>query len=176
MKRTITIFGSAIPTQGDPAYDDAFALGAALAAAGYVVCNGGYAGTMEASAKGASAAGGTAVGVTCTLFDRKPNEWIGEQVHTESLEDRLRTLVQRGDGYVVLPGGTGTLLELAYVLESMNKGFIGWRRVVLYGTFWEQVLVPLRAELRRERLEQIEKMVSVETTPTGVVGVFRRDG
>ncbi len=60
----ITAFGSSRPQPGSQAYETAQALGAALAKSGFVVANGGYGGTMEATARGAREAGGTTIGVT----------------------------------------------------------------------------------------------------------------
>ena len=63
---TVTVFGSSRPKPATPDYETAYALGSELARAGFVVCNGAYGGTMEASARGAKAAGGSTVGVTFT--------------------------------------------------------------------------------------------------------------
>ena len=171
--KTITIFGSSGPRPGDHAYENAFILGTALATNGYAVCNGGYAGTMEAAARGARSAAGHTIGVTCRIFDRTPNEWIIEEILTPSLEERLKTLVMKGDGFVLLPGGTGTLLELAYVLESMNKGFIPQRPVILLGDFWIPVLEPLRQEMMDDRLGAMEGFLSVVTSPVEAIEKLR---
>ncbi len=160
MIKTITIFGSAIPGPTDEAYRTASRIGEALAKSGFAICNGGYGGTMEGSAKGARSAGGHTVGVTCRIFDRTVNEWIAEEVLTDTLEDRLKTLVARGNGYVLLPGGTGTLLELAYVLEAMNKEFITPRPIVLYGTFWDPVLGVLSHEFGMQRSAWVRSVIS----------------
>ena len=124
---------------------------------------------MEAGAKGARSAHGRTIGVTCTLFVRSPNEWNDETVLTQSLEERLMTLVARGDGFVVLPGGTGTLLELAYILEAMNKEFIDRRPIVLYGDFWTPVLEPLKKEMKEEGLGKIGEVLHVVSTTADLV-------
>ena len=121
----ISVFGSSRPTEATPQYTIAYEVGAALARAGYIVCNGGYGGTMEASAKGAKEAGGEVIGVTCSAFKRgKVNAFISREFVTNSLNERLDKLIELGLAYVVLPGGTGTLLELALVWELKNKGFL----------------------------------------------------
>src|SRR5689334_18917846 len=113
--KTVTVFGSALPTDGSEIYAEAQRLGRLLAEAGYVVCNGGYGGLMEASARGAREAGGHTVGVTCVIWPRSANSYIAEECRTESFLARLLTLIERADAFIVLPGGTGTLAELALV-------------------------------------------------------------
>jgi uncharacterized protein (TIGR00725 family) len=143
--KTVTIFGSALPSEQTPAYRDALALGRALAEQGLAVCNGGYGGLMEASARGAWEAGGHTVGVTCCLWTRAANPWIREEVHTASFPERIMTLIARGDAYVVLPGGTGTLAELALAWELMNKSVLaatvgGKKPLLLIGSYWQPVI------------------------------------
>ena len=119
--KTVTIFGSSLPGEGSAAYAEARRLGRLLAEGGFAVCNGGYGGLMEASARGAREAGGHTLGVTCELWTSQVNPWIVEEIRTPSFFERLTTLIERGDAYIVLPGGTGTLAELALVWEMMNK-------------------------------------------------------
>lgn len=140
--RIVTVFGSAVPAAGDPLYELAFELGRALARDGWTVCNGGYGGTMEASAAGAVEGGGYTIGVTCSVFGRRgPNTFIRQEVPTFDLFARVNTLIRLGSAYVVLPGGTGTLLELAAVMELIHKSLLRPRRpVVLLGRHWESVL------------------------------------
>lgn len=87
MKRAapvITVFGSARPKSNDAHYESARALGAALAAKGWIVCSGGYAGVMEAVSRGAKEAGGRTMGVTARAFSRRANAWIDEEVRVGS--------------------------------------------------------------------------------------------
>jgi uncharacterized protein (TIGR00730 family) len=147
-KTVITIFGTGRARPGEPAYVLAEQVGRALARAGFVIANGGYGGTMRAAAKGAVEAGGTVVGVTCSAFKNSvANEYVTREVVTESLEERLKALVKCGQAYVVLPGGTGTLLELAGVWELKNKGFLDrGRAVILVGEFWRPLVDRVAAD------------------------------
>ncbi len=142
MSKIVAIFGTGRARPGDQAYETAFEVGRALANAGFTIVNGGYGGTMLASAKGASQAGGAVIGVTCTAFKRsRPNEFVTQERSTDSLDQRLDTLLELADDYVVLAGGTGTLLELAKVWELKNKGFLDERkRVILVGGFWQPLI------------------------------------
>ena len=120
--KTVTVFGSSLPGEGSTAYVEAQRLGRLLAEAGYAVCNGGYGGLMEASARGAREAGGHTIGITCVIWPRPANPYIVEEVRTQNFPERLMTLIERGDAYLVLPGGTGTLAELALGLGDDEQG------------------------------------------------------
>ncbi len=136
--KTITIFGTGRAKPGDSAYELAEEVGMLLAKEGFTIVNGGYGGTMLAAAKGAAEVGGRIIGVTCSAFKAsKANQYITQEIVTESLNERLDTLIRLGRGYIVLPGGTGTLLELAKVWELKNKGFLETDKpIILVGRFW----------------------------------------
>ncbi len=149
--KTVTIFGSSLPTETNIAYAEALRLGRALAECGLAVCNGGYGGLMEATARGAREAGGHTVGVTCALWNSRANPWIVEEVRTASFSDRLMMLIERGDAYVALQGGTGTLAELALAWEMMNKVSLsrqaGGRKPLLAASpYWKPVVECLSQE------------------------------
>ena len=117
-EKIVSIFGTGRAGPGDPAYVLAEETGRLLAQAGFTIANGGYGGTMAAAAKGAGEAGGEIIGVTCSAFkNSKANQYITHEIVTKSLDERLDTLIKLGRDYIVLPGGTGTLLELAKVWE-----------------------------------------------------------
>ncbi len=141
-EKTITIFGTGKAKPGDSAYTLAYEMGKMLAQTGFTIANGGYGGTMLAAAKGAAQAGGKTIGVTCSAFKRSTaNEYISREIVANSLDERLDSLIKLGQGYVVLPGGTGTLLELAKVWELKNKGFLETGKpIILVGRFWEMLV------------------------------------
>lgn len=139
----VTVFGSSRPAPGSAAYETARALGAALARAGFAVASGGYGGTMEGVSRGAREAGGRAIGVTAEVFRSRANAWVEEEIRVATWQERLLKLVTLGAGYVVLPGGTGTLVELAVVWEWINKGFLAERPVVILGNQWLPVVTAI---------------------------------
>ena len=141
-EKTITIFGTGRAKPGGTAYTLAYSVGKLLAHAGFTIANGGYGGTMLAAAKGAAEAGGKIIGVTCLAFKgSEANKYVSREILTESLDERLDTLLKLGQAYVVLPGGTGTLLELANVWELKNKGFLNTDKpIILVGGFWQPLL------------------------------------
>ena len=142
--RIITVFGSSRPRAGDPQYAAAQSLGAALAAQGFTVCSGGYGGVMEAVSRGAKDAGGRTLGITASFFRARVNKWVDEEIRMKTWQERLFELVKRGHGYVVCPGGTGTLVELAVVWEMLNKGAMARRPLVALGEFWQPVIERVR--------------------------------
>jgi len=141
-EKTVSVFGTSRARHGDSAYMLAYQTGKLLAQAGFVIANGGYGGTMEAAAKGAAEAGGKIIGVTCSAFKGSTaNKYVSYTIVTASLDERLDTLIKLGQAYVVLPGGTGTLLELAKVWEFKNKGFLQARNpIILVGGFWKPLV------------------------------------
>jgi hypothetical protein len=137
----ITIFGTRKATPGDKYYDLAFQLGKKLAENGFTIANGGYTGTMLAAAKGASTNNGKVIGVTCALFKGKANQFVTDQIVAQNLDDRLKKLIDLGDAYIILPGGTGTLLELAMVWELKNKNILNNNKpILLLNSFYDPLI------------------------------------
>jgi len=120
----VTIFGSSQANESEPDYEEARGLGTALAKAGYTICNGGYGGMMEASARGAKEGGGKTIGITTEDFGGPANRWIDREIRMKKWSERLFKLIETGDAYVVFDGGTGTLVELFVLWEMSNKKFI----------------------------------------------------
>jgi len=164
--KIVTVFGTSKAKPGDSVFELAESLGRLLAENGFTIANGGYGGTMLAAAKGAAGAGGKVIGVTCTAFKRgKANEFVTDEISTDSLEERLAKLIELGDAYVVLPGGTGTLLELADVWEHKNKGFANADKpIILVGAFWQ----PLLAMMPAADADSVLHVECAETVETAV--------
>jgi hypothetical protein len=160
IKKIITIFGSSIPKEGDEEYKVAYQLGKMFAQAGFDICNGGNHGIMEASAKGALEHGAKTIGVTVDAFISKPNKYITEQIHCKTLFERIEKLISCGNAFVILQGGTGTLVELAIVWELINKGIMKAKPVACYSKLWNDI-VPL-----------IEEQIKKEKRKTGLVNIF----
>jgi len=178
LETIVTVFGSARVPVDSPEYAEAYQVGRALALAGFTVCNGGYGGTMEASARGAKEAGGSTIGVSFNSIGRTPNRWIDRVVQTGHLSERLMKLIELGDAYVALKGGTGTLLELVCVWEFVNKGIIPPRPIVVMGEFWTPVVETMRGELAWEgagdcttivkKALTVEEMIKLVTVDPGL--------
>jgi uncharacterized protein (TIGR00725 family) len=147
MIKIVSVFGTGRVKPGSVDYAIAEQLGRLLAGAGYSIANGGYGGTMEASAKGAAEGGGEVIGVTCSAFGRgAANKFISREIVTKSLNERLDKLIELGSAYVILAGGTGTLLELAIVWELKNKGFLdGGKPIIILGEYWTRLVEEISA-------------------------------
>src|SRR5215467_2151660 len=91
----VTVFGSSRPRAGDADYEEARALGYALAKHGFAVCSGGYGGAMEAVSRGAKEAGGKTYGVTAEFFKAaRLNPWVDVEVRKQTWEERLFELIR----------------------------------------------------------------------------------
>ena len=140
----ITVFGGSQPKEGDSAYNEAVELGRLLAQSGHTVLTGGYIGTMEAVSRGASEAGGHVIGVTCEDIEnwRKvaPNRWVQEERRWKTLFERLQGLIEGCDAALALPGGPGTLTEIALMWNLMIVESLHRRPLILIGSGWQSVL------------------------------------
>jgi hypothetical protein len=172
IRPTVSVFGSnAVGSDGE-GEALAEAVGRKLAELGYAVANGGYGGTMEAGSRGASQAGGHTIGVTCSVWRSRPNAYIREVIETSGLSERVGRLAEVASaGFVVLPGGTGTLLELAWVWEAMAKNFLPHRPVVCVGDFW-RALIDTIASVHGAHAE----MISIAAGPDDLERFFPRLG
>jgi len=142
----VAVFGSSTFRVDDRPYQLAHDLGRELARQGATVMTGGYGGVMEACSRGAHEAGGHVVGVTVELFEKRGpvNRWVQERVHTPDLFERLRYLVSRADGFIVVPGSIGTLTELFLTWTLIATQGRPRAPLVLLGTHWESYLEALR--------------------------------
>ena len=137
------VFGSKSPKEGDFDYAAARQLGSLLAQAGYVIATGGYFGTMEATSRGAKEAGGHVIGVTTSIFDGvrlQPNAYLDEEIKFPTLFQRLHYLVTMADAWVALPGGIGTLSEVALTWSLLQVGEVKRQPFVLVGKLWRKTI------------------------------------
>lgn len=131
----VSVFGSARLGAGDAAYRLGEQLGAALARAGYAVITGGGPGLMEAANKGALEAGGVSVGLGIELpFETGLNDYVDVGVNFRYFFARKTMFVKYSEGFVVLPGGVGTLDELFEALTLVQTRKITRFPIVLMGS------------------------------------------
>ncbi len=143
-KTRVTVFGGSHPKPGESAYVEAFHLGQLLGSANYVVLTGGYIGTMEAVSRGAAENGGHVIGVTCDEIEAwrpvKPNAWVQEEMRYPTLRQRLYALVDECDAAMALPGGIGTLAELAIMWSQLQTRSTAPRPLILIGSGWRATI------------------------------------
>ncbi len=139
----ITVFGGSQPKPGSPAYQEAYELGKLLALSGHTLQTGGYIGTMEAASRGAAEVGGHVIGVTCDEIETwrpvQKNAWVTEERRFRTLEQRLNELVHACDAAIALPGGPGTLTEIALTWNLMIVNAIPKKPLILVGPGWQAV-------------------------------------
>lgn len=137
----ISVFGGSKTPVDSPDYRAALELGRGLALAGHAVLTGGYGGTMEAVSRGAAEAGGQVIGVTCLEIESwrpvKPNPWVAREVKHATLNQRLLDLVTHCDLAIALPGGVGTLTEVAMAWNLMVVAINPPRPILLVGAGWQ---------------------------------------
>jgi uncharacterized protein (TIGR00730 family) len=142
----IAVFGSARTPDTHTDYADAERLGAALVAAGFAVMTGGGPGAMEAANKGASEAGGVSVGLGIELpFETGLNEWVDVGINFRYFFARKTMFVKYAQGFIVFPGGVGTLDELFEALTLVQTGKVTSFPIVLVGSdYWAGLIGWLR--------------------------------
>lgn len=168
MNKIITIFGSSKPLPGEEQYETAYNLGKLLGKQGFNVCTGGFYGIMEAVSKGAVESGTKAIGVTIDAWGLNGNQYLTEEIKCETLFERVNKLIELGDGFVILQGGTGTLLELAAVWELVNKDFIDHKPIVCYSSMWKKIVDVMNIQIVSEEraatlvkaFESVEEIVN----------------
>ncbi|MDX1379254.1 MAG: LOG family protein [Anaerolineales bacterium] len=147
----ISVFGGSQPKEGDTAYTDALKLGRLLAQRGHTVLTGGYIGTMEAVSRGANEAGGHVVGATCDDIEAwrpvSPNRWVKEERRRKTLIERLQVLIEGCEAALALPGGAGTLTEIALMWNLMIVESLPRRPLILIGSGWQSTFDQFFKEL-----------------------------
>jgi uncharacterized protein (TIGR00730 family) len=138
----VSVFGSARTPHGHPDWALGERLGAALARAGFAVITGGGPGAMAATNKGAKDAGGVSVGLGIELpFEQGINEYVDLAVNFRYFFARKTMFVKYAQGFVVLPGGFGTLDELFEALVLVQTRKVTSFPIVLLGTdYWRGLL------------------------------------
>ncbi len=148
----VSVFGSARLSASHPHYALAEQCGRLLVQKGFAVITGGGPGIMEAANKGAREAGGTSVGLNIVLpMEQNPNPWQNIDLEFRYFFVRKVMFVRYAKGFIIFPGGFGTMDELFEALTLMQTMKIEPFPVVLVGReFWGGLLDWFRATLRDE--------------------------
>jgi uncharacterized protein (TIGR00730 family) len=138
----VCVFGSARTAEQHADYATAMQLGAGLVGAGFTVITGGGPGAMEAANRGAAEAGGISVGLGIELpFEQGINPWVTLGINFRYFFARKTMFVKYSQGFVVMPGGFGTLDELFEALTLVQTRKVTSFPVVLFGTaYWGGLL------------------------------------
>ena len=138
----VSIFGSARISETDPVYVTAREVGRRFAQAGFAVVTGGGGGVMEAANRGAKEGGGLSVGFNIVLpFEQESNSYVDLDVTFDHFYIRKTMFVKAAEGFVIFPGGFGTLDELFEALTLIQTGKVFHFPVVLFDSaYWRPLL------------------------------------
>jgi uncharacterized protein (TIGR00730 family) len=144
----VTIFGSARTPAGTKPYEDARGVARRFAEAGWAVVTGGGPGVMEAANRGAKEGGGLSVGFNIELpHEQHENPYLDIDYTFEHFYARKTMFVKAAEGYVVFPGGFGTMDELFESLTLIQTGKVLHFPVVLFDVdYWTELLVWVKNE------------------------------
>jgi len=147
---SISIFGSARARPGDPSYETAREIAQRLAAAGFGVITGGGPGVMEAGNRGAREGDGLSVGLGIELpFEQGMNEYVDLGVNFRYFFARKTMFLKYSLGFVVMPGGFGTLDELFEAVTLVQTKKVSSFPIVLVGRdYWDGLDRWIRGTLR----------------------------
>jgi len=166
----ISIFGSARTQEGDSNYQLTVAIAEAIALSGYGIISGGGPGIMEAANKGSQKAGGTSVGLNIELpFEQQSNPYIDQDklINFQYFFVRKVMFVKYAQGFVVMPGGVGTLDELfeAYTLIQTDK--VSKFPIILVGRdYWSGLLDWIEETVLKEKNISPEDLDLIELVDT----------
>ncbi|MER0242537.1 TIGR00730 family Rossman fold protein [Streptomyces sp. HSW2009] len=138
----VSVFGAARTAPDSPEYEAGVRIGRALVEAGFAVITGGGPGAMEAANRGAYEGGGVSVGLGIELpFEQGLNKYVDIGVNFRYFFVRKTMFVKYAQGFVVLPGGLGTLDELFEALTLVQTRKVTRFPIVLFGSAYWQGLV-----------------------------------
>lgn len=148
-KPAVTVFGGARFKEGDIYYQDAVRLGQLLAEAGLAVITGGGPGIMEAGNRGAFQQGGQSIGLNVKLpHEQSANPYQSQSLSFKYFFVRKLMLVKYAAGFVIYPGGFGTLDELFEALTLVQTGKAANFPIVLVGSsYWAGLLAWIKEQM-----------------------------
>jgi uncharacterized protein (TIGR00730 family) len=148
----VCVFGSARTPPGDPMYEAARDLGRRLAASGFAVITGGGSGIMEAANRGAREGGGLSIGCNIELpHEQQVNAYVDIAVNFRYFFCRKTMFMKYAEGFVLFPGGFGTLDELFEALTLIQTGKVSRFPLLLFGSaYWRGLLDWVRGQVLAE--------------------------
>jgi len=173
-----TVFGSARFAPGHRYYELARSVGRLLAEAGFTVMTGGGPGIMEAANRGAKEGGGRSIGCNIELpKEQRPNPYLDRWIDFRYFFVRKVMLVKYSFGFIILPGGFGTLDEIFETAVLVQTGKIEGFPIILMGSdYWHDMLAFLRdGALRARTIEQrdYDRLVVTDSPEEAVRHIVR---
>jgi uncharacterized protein (TIGR00730 family) len=171
----VSIFGSARVRERHPAYEEARIVGRGFAEAGFAVVTGGGPGVMEAANRGAREGGGLSVGFNIELpHEQHENPYLDIELTFRHFYARKTMFVKAAEGFVIFPGGFGTLDELFESLTLIQTGKVLHFPVVLFDAdYWAGLLAWIRDRLLTEGMISSEDVELLHVTDSSREAVAR---
>jgi uncharacterized protein (TIGR00730 family) len=164
----VAVFGSSVCKPGQYEYETSKLIGKLLAQNGLDVITGGYEGVMEATLSGASEFPVSCIGITYKNDKGKPkNPYVTEEIVAESYIHRMMKLIEIPDAYIMLPGGTGTLLEFAAVWALKERMIINDKPAVALGEMWLELMQTI-SFYSQSAIDNIKLIYNAETAQEAV--------
>jgi uncharacterized protein (TIGR00730 family) len=162
----VTIFGSARTPAGTKPYEDARGVARRFAEAGWAVVTGGGPGVMEAANRGAKEGGGLSVGFNIELpHEQHENPYLDIDYTFEHFYARKTMFVKAAEGYVVFPGGFGTMDELFESLTLIQTGKVLHFPVVLFDSgYWSGLVDWIRRQPLAGGMISVDDMALLHVT------------
>lgn len=136
----ISIMGSSSNGEDTPLFSTAFNIGKIIAEHNITVANGGYTGIMDTTAKGSQSVGGKAIGITTDeITKHPPSKYLTEEFREPTLSTRMQQLISIADYFLILPGSTGTLTELALIWDMMKLDLLPIKPIILFSDKWNKI-------------------------------------
>jgi uncharacterized protein (TIGR00730 family) len=174
----VSVFGSARIREDHPVYAAARDVGRRLAEAGFAVVTGGGPGVMEAANRGAREGGGVSVGFNIELpHEQRSNQYLDISVTFDHFYTRKTMFVKAAEGFVIFPGGFGTLDELFESLTLIQTGKVLHFPVVAFDAdYWRPLLDWIRERLLADGMISSEDLdlLTVTDSPSDAVATIVR--
>jgi len=146
-RRRLTAFGSSRIGSEAAVFADVEALSGKLAREGWDGMTGGHQGMMAAFSRGIRQGSGHVRGITLERFPTPPDNTLSEEVRAKDFFERMQVLIEDADAYLVLPGGLGTLAELAMTWDLLAINVLEPRPLILYGEMWSETVARMQSSL-----------------------------
>jgi len=148
----VSIFGSARTPAGHPYYQMAEVTARKLAQAGFAIITGGGGGIMGAANKGATAAGGTSIGLNIEIPEEQiPNGYQNFSLHFRYFFVRKVMFLKYANGFIAFPGGYGTMdefFESAVLIQTLRQAY--FPVILMVSDYWNGLIEWMRKKMLNE--------------------------
>src|SRR5881397_1119602 len=178
VRNAVTIFGSARTKVGDPYYEKAVETARLLAQEGFTIITGGGPGIMEAANRGCQEGNGLSIGCNIELpFEQGLNPYVERAINFRYFFVRKTMFVKYSTGFIVFPGGYGTMDELFEALTLIQTGKVKHFPVILFGrAYWQGLAEWLRDRVAGEgKIATTDlQLFTITDSPREAVAIVRQ--